>query len=167
MAKPKWEKLRGKYDPKPLPEEGNFREKVERARKAHENESLESLLALYDTFDQKKDEHEQGIKDMNVELTAVDKLIREKLADQDLRAVVSESGHTFAVDITPYVSIKDKIAFMKFMDAHPELDYLWAIQPKSLQAYVKDLLDSGRDAEVPDSVSVFRDEKIKLKRSKA
>lgn len=167
MAKPKWEKLKGKYDPRPLTDEGGFREKVDKARKEHEAAPLENLLLRFQKADEEKEEREQDIKDLNVTLEALDQLIREKLGEQDLRSVTDERGHSYTVKIEPYVSIKDKIAFEKFMAEHPQLDYLWAIQPKSLAGYVKDLLDQGRDAEVPPSVSIFLKSSIQLKRSKA
>ena len=166
MAKPKWEKLRGKYEPRPLTDEGGFREKVDRAKKIHVEESLENLLKLFATFDERKEQHEEGIKEMNVQLEAVDQLIREKYERQGIRSQEDTSGNVFTSSIEPYVSIKDKVKFLAFMDQHPELDYLWAIQPKSLAAYIKDLLDQGLDAKVPDSISVFRKESIKLTRRK-
>ena len=163
----KWDKLRGKFETRPLTNEGGFREKVGQVKDEHKDDSLELLLELFDQADKEKERHEEAIKEQNVEIEALDQLIRENLESQELRAVESAVGHIYKIDIKPYPSINDKVGFEKFVDENPQLEYLWSIQPSSFAAWVKDLLDQGRDAEVPSSVSVFLKSSIKLTRRKA
>jgi len=162
----RWDKLKERYEKAPLRAEEGYRDRLSETIANHSGKTIAELTAAYREARDTKEEHEEAIKGLNLELEALSQLLIEKLEQQDLTSIKTDEGHTFTVKTEPYPSVFDRGILEEHIEKHPELDYLYSVHPSSLSALVKDLLDSGRDAEVPAGVKIFLKSIIQMRRSK-
>lgn len=156
----RWSKLKGRFDETPFSSMTNARDAkfVDQVRLAKiELAKLDqkSLLAKLMEAEQLKDELERQIKDLNVELEAIGQLLKQRFEADGVNSVKTISGRTVYLEVEPYVSVDDKAEFDKFMAAHPELDYMWSVNPQTLATFVKDLLDKDLDDQVPKCLKIW------------
>lgn len=162
----KWAHLKGVY-----PERVNGDEGYE-ARVASYQELVAqcnySIPRLADEFMQLrglKEEHEAAITELNVKLEATQRQLMERLEAQGLTSAETSSGQKLAIRVEVYPAVTDPEAFTAHLWATPDLDYLRKPHPASLAAYVRGLLEDGKDAEVPPGVSVFLKTTVGVKKA--
>jgi hypothetical protein len=158
----KWDGLKGKFPDAPLADP-SFRDKVTFTKDEHKEKTLPELILMFSSVSEEYDEHSAAIKNLNVSFEAVGQLIAEKLEELGLNEVKTSLGKKIIVDITPLTSIADGEAFENFVNADPELKYLWGIKWPSVNAMVKDLLEQGKDDEVPPGLKIYLKRSVKLK----
>lgn len=163
----KWAKLRGKYPVRPHGgDEKNFKEKVE--MRAAELAAFETaqLIFLFEQADEQKDAKEQELKDLNVEIEALNKQLISRLDDLGLTSIKTQTGRTLYQSVEPQVSVEDRQALEQHVDQNPELHYLWHLNHQSLVSLLKSMLEDGvPDDQFPPGLKIYLREKIGNRKS--
>jgi hypothetical protein len=160
----KWDKLKGKYEPKPF-EDVKFAEKVDAARLNYASMSLKDLLFHFNDRDHQKDQLNDQIKDLNVELAALGQLIKTHFENLDVHSVQTDFGKTIYLQSEPAPSVQDRPALEAHLASGPDLDYLWSINPQTLKTFIKGLLEQGLDREIPPGITVYYDTSVRIKKT--
>jgi hypothetical protein len=171
----KWEGLKGKFSKTPVGKmsefgsDSSFVTKVnaekDRLRDLHSGSQNGYFIEMKEA-EERKEELNDEIKTLNVRLEALSQLILAQFEAADVSLVKSDIGRTFSIGIEPYPAIINKETFEQFVDERPELQYLWSINASSFKAWVKDKLEQGRDAEIPECVSVFLKSVVKCTKTR-
>jgi len=158
MAKPKrkYESLIGKYPEIPPGEgAGDFKDQVRAHVEEYKRCTDEELMDMLSAREDSKEEQEENIKALNVEIEAINRVLVDRFTEQKKFSVTLADGRTFSKKITAYPQVKDRPALEAYIVSHPDLDFLYKVDTKTLGGYVGELMLEGRDADVPDGVEFF------------
>lgn len=159
----KWAHLRGKYPAKPA--EASFEERVAARTAGYVDYSIPSLADEFVDLKQWKSGVEEQVEELNVVLEALQRVLLEKLEAQGLSSAETSSGQKLNTKVEVYPHVVDGEAFSGYLKANPDLDYIRKPHPASLAAYVRGLLEEGKDSEVPPGVSVYLKTTVGVKKA--
>lgn len=160
----KWAHLKGVY-PERLNGDEGYEARVVEAQTKLTAMSIPELADWFMTYRDEKLAHEDTIAELNVSLEAVQRELLAKLEAQGLTAAETTAGEKLATRVEVYPGITDPVAFTTHLRANPDLDYLRKPHPASLAAYVRGLLEDGKDDEVPPGVSVYLKTTVGVKKA--
>jgi len=160
----KWSSLKNRY-PRYAKGDADYLEKVSEARAAHAADPFHLLIERFAGLRAEKERLEERIARLNVELEALGQLLLDQFEAQDLTSVRTSAGQLLYVQVTPHVSVADREKLEAYLDEHADLQYLYHVNWQGLNILVKELLEKGRDGEVPPGVGVFLKSDVRIRRS--
>lgn len=160
----KWAHLKGVYPERVTGNEG-YEARVAEAQSNLADYSIPELADRFIELRQDKEAHEGSIAELNVLLEAAQRRLMELLEVQGLTSAETSNGQKLSMRTEVYPSVTDPEAFTAHLRATPDLDYLRKPHPASLAAYVRGLLEEGKDAEVPPGVAVFLKTTVGVKKA--
>lgn len=173
MAKAKkWAGLKGKYPETPLGRMTNaasasFMDKVNKHKLELAATPEPDLMARFLEIAKEQEEIAERDTELNAEREAIDRILKDAFESRGIdSARNSVLGKTFYLNVEPYVTINNGQAAEQYVtDRGEELDYLWSVSAPKLGTLVKDLLEEGRDEEVPACVTVFMKTSVRAVKS--
>jgi hypothetical protein len=166
----KWAKLKGKFDKTPLgkmsdAKDASFVQLVDQAKLEYGSLNQDELQREFVEQDLAKDAAKSAERAANARLEALGQLLIARFEEQQVNSVKTDLGKTFTINVEPYVSYESKEEFEKYIVEHPELEYMYTINPQSLSSYVKDLLEQGKDSEIPSCLKVYLKTQMRIRNS--
>lgn len=157
----KWDKLKGKLPwGSPLSDKKGFADRVQELRAQNAGRDMKGLIKAL------AEARREGARldDLKTDCNALDAALSMLLIDlmdaHDFSSVRTEEHGLVRVAVEPYCSVQDKGLFEGHVESRPELDYMWSVNYQTLNSFVKELYESGRDGEVPPGVGVFLKSKV-------
>ena len=162
----KWEKLKGKFEQKPF-EDPRFAEKVDAARANYAALSLKDLLFHLNDRDHQKDELNDQIKELNVELEALGQLIKTHFEGMDVHSVQTDFGRTVYLHTEPSVGDDGTGRFDAFVKADPSLDYLRTVNAQTRKTFAKGYLEQEDFTadKLPPGLKIFWDVQVRIRKT--
>lgn len=158
----KWDKLKGKLPPgSPLRDKPGFEELVAGHRARVAGKTTKELIDLLAEARRRREEIDAQWTDSNAENEALGRLLIEQFDAQDFTSIRTPHG-LVKTSVEPFCSVTDREALYGHVAAKPELDYMWSVNYQTLNSYAKELIEAGRDAEMPPGVSLFLKTKITI-----
>lgn len=118
----------------------------------------DDMVARYIELRDEKDKAEEVVKDINVDLSAIEQLIAEHFEAKGVEAVRTVDG-MLSVYVEPYASVVDHdalLAWVKEQGLERNLRLPW----QSMNSLTKQLLEDGQPE--PDGVEIYAKTKFKL-----
>jgi hypothetical protein len=159
----KWSGLKDKY-PRYAEGDPGFLERVQAARAAHAADPFPELIARFAKVRAEKDELKERTQELNVALEALGQLLLEQFETHDLTSVRTNEGKLLYGQVEPHVAVTDREQLETYLDAHADLQYLYRVNWQGLNVLVKELLEQGRDAEVPPGTGIFLKSGIRIRK---
>lgn len=119
------------------------------------------ITERFKTFRAEKEELEERLKAVNVEIKALDAWLGDYLETEQLSTIKDEEGFAFREQVEPYCSVVDKMAFDEWAEKSGWKE-LYTINHQTLNGNVKALLLENQP--VPPGVGVFMKRKIVMTR---
>lgn len=160
----KWDKFKGKFPRRPVGDD-SFVARVAELRAFYAKYPIAQLADEFVELQGYKDEHEEAISQLNVKLEAVAQVLHDQLEAQDLSQAMTSHGQKLGIKTDIYPSITDPEAFERHLRDNPDLQYLKKVHPASLGAFVRDLLERGKDGELPPGISIFFKSTVGVRKS--
>lgn len=160
----RWAHLKGVYPERVNGDEG-YEARVVTAQETLVKLSIPQLADNFMVLRETKEQYEAGIADVNVSLEATQRQLMERLEAQGLTKAETSGGQVLSTRVEVYPSVTDPEAFTAHLRQTPDLDYLRKPHPASLAAYVRGLLEEGKDDEVPPGVSVYLKTTVGVKKA--
>jgi hypothetical protein len=168
----KWEKLKGKFNATTsVPglgeqlQDPRFVEKVAQTREGYAPLPLKDLLFKFHEIDHQKDQLNDEIKALNVDLAALGQLIKQHFDNMDVRSVQTEFGQTVYLQSEPVVKVEDRGLYEAYVAGHPDLEYMWSINPQVTKTFVKGLLEQDQDDQIPPGLKIDYDTSVRIKKT--
>lgn len=161
----KWAKIKDKFPKLGASDDQGFIEKVAEARMTHGALTLKELMAKYAEIRAQKDELEDQISCLNVDIEALNQLLLEQLEAAGLTSMKAEDGKNFFMNVEPTVKVIDRGLLEAHIEAHPELEYLYGIMWQSLNSLVKEKLEKGEDDSIPPGTEVYIKTNIRMRKA--
>lgn len=152
----KWAAFRTKIEP--FVAEQSFQSKVDEAKmlilSTHEgdNANINHLAALYAQRKQKKDDLEEQIGDLNVELEALSQLLVDAFENENIQKVELSSGASVYLSDGIYPSVEDREKLFAWIKQH-KMSKLLSVNSQTLKGLVGEMLQDGKPA--PAGVKVY------------
>ncbi len=152
MAKPRrWDKLKERFEPFVDP---TYREKVDENRAKFAHLFLGDLKDEYAKSRLERDDLEDQVSKINIDLMALSQLLVEHLEANGLRSISTDAGHVIGTTVEPQITPEDLGKFEEWVSADPSLDYVWSVNPMTRQSMVKAILDDGDDEKLPPGLKI-------------
>jgi len=159
----KWKNLKGRF-PVATKDEA-FELTVARAQEGFTGLRLKGLLAVLAERDRKKDALNDYLREVNADITALNRLILAEFEAQGVSSVRSDGGITFHERIDVGVGVEAPDVFFAYLNEHPELEYLYDVKTSDVTTLVKDLLEEGKDEEIPPGLKIYLRTSVGMKGS--
>jgi hypothetical protein len=168
----KWSGLKGSYPKAPL--DGTYQEKIEavlnspaplavlglsETAKAFTVRELSDyqLVRLFNQAKAAKEDLEEKIKILTLELTAYTQLLVERYDDQGIEKATYEDGATVGIHVEPYPVVTDSGKLLAWVRAN-DLEAMLSLNYQTLTSLVKDAIENGKL--LPDGVDVYLKDKL-------
>lgn len=151
----KWSYLKDKLPP--LPDSNpKHSDLVERAvtRRRGKKQSLGLNLVDYKNYRDLKDRMKIELSAAQIEIDALEKIIREDFEAQGIHKMTLDSGETVSVSPEPYAKVEDNekmVAWAKSVGLEKSLSLAW----QTLNSHLKQRLENGQ-SEMPGVVPYLR-----------
>jgi len=152
----KWTKLRGKLEV--FQNEPEWQQKVDAFKLQflgtdNTRDASPAMLGKeYALRKRKKDELEDKIKALNVELEGLSQIIVEVLEDEEIQKIELASGQTIGISDEPYPWVADRQKFFAFIKRTGQASLL-TVHFQTMKALVKGYLEQGKPA--PPGIKVY------------
>lgn len=130
-----------------VPVDGAYQAKVDVVKAEFADKPLAELTKAYDEVNGHKAEAEKEIKEMNVQLEALEQLLVSRLEDLGLTSVRVDGGGSFLLTDEPYASVADRAKCREWFEEKDQRELL-APHPSTLKALIKSRLEAGEDPDV-------------------
>jgi hypothetical protein len=137
----KYDKLKGKLPT--FQQDSTFQQKVDEAKNAYQSRDMTSLVTMCSSVRQKKENLNDQIASLNVELEAISQLLGQHFEDAGLSKLTLEDGTTCYTQTEPYSSVSNQsilLAFIKKQKMSNLLSLAWG----TMNAMNKERLVSGK-----------------------
>jgi hypothetical protein len=160
-SKPKrWAGLKGTL-PKWEGGDKSFIEKVNGERFHLANKKNVEVAAILRDLKERKAKLEEEESKLNVQIEACSSELADRFEVEDMQSLKMQSGETFSLEDVPYAVITDKGEVNKWFIEN-NMDEMRTVQWTSLNALVKELLESGKP--LPSGVDVFLKSTVKMRK---
>lgn len=159
----KWTYLKNKLPPLPDPDP-KHKDLVERAivRRRQKDQTLGQNLLDYVHYRDAKAELEIQKSAMQIEIDALEKLIKDDFEEQGLHKMTLDTGETISISPEPHAQVQDQQAMVewaKSVGLEKSLTLPW----QTLNSHLKQLFEKG-ESEMP-GVKPFLRTKVSLRRN--
>jgi len=166
----KWTNLKGKYEKTPLGsmsglDDPGFLERVEQLKVEFGELPQADLMKAHRVETNEKSELGDKLKETNARIEAIGQLLIDIFNSQGVSSVKTEDSQSLYISVEPHVTVQDREALYAYIESKPELEYLWATNHMTLSSWVKNLLEEGRDSEVPECLKVWLKTSIRSRKS--
>lgn len=125
-----------------LEQEPTYQQKIDAVKQKIGRQSAGELAHMYRGVRQQKDELEEQISELNIEVEALCQLMQDEFETQGITSVKLESGGSVSIQPEPYMQVKDKDVFRNWVVAQG-LENLMSLPWQTANSLAKERLVNG------------------------
>jgi hypothetical protein len=176
----KWAQLKDKYPALPadhrFADEGgsDYQAKIDAVKAQLTDQTIVQLGEAFIGLRAERDTAEEALKNVNIQLAAVEQLMLTTMEDQGLSSFRITTGQNFIINDSPHTTVKDRAANRQWFIDHGLTDVLsvpWQTQNAMVKGILEDPLEGDpnrpgevRPKEMPAGIEIYMRSSIQLRK---